>query len=69
MEAINHKPCKYFEQENSHSPAFGEKKPWAKGDSTTGHFWCKQTMTVLGPDTGPVDPDECQSGRGCFIDS
>jgi hypothetical protein len=59
-------PCKYFKQEQSHAPAFAEKKSWAKGESSTGHFWCKQTMTVLGPDTGPVDPGVCKQGRSCF---
>jgi hypothetical protein len=59
--------CKYFEQEDSHAPAFGKQKSWAKGESTTGHYWCKQTMGVLGPDTGPVQPEECRSGRKCFI--
>jgi hypothetical protein len=61
--------CKYFEQEMSHAPAFGGHKRWAKGESTTGHFWCKQTMGSLGPDTGPVNPDDCRKGRGCFLDT
>jgi hypothetical protein len=69
MEKLYQKPCKFFEQEDSHAPAFGEKKPWAMDESTTGYFWCKKTMTALGPDTGPVDPDECQQHRGCFLES
>jgi len=69
MEKLYHKPCKFFEQEDSHTPAFGEKKPWAMDESTTGYYWCKKTMTALGPDTGPVDPDECQQHRSCFLES
>ena len=61
--------CKFFEQEMSHAPAFDAHKSWAKGESSTGHFWCKKTMAVLGPDTGPVNPDECHKGRRCFLDS
>jgi hypothetical protein len=67
MQVLNHKSCKYFEQEESHAPAFGKTREWAQGESTTGHYWCKKTMTALGPDTGPVDPDQCQSGRQCFL--
>jgi len=69
MNIVKHKPCKFFEQEESHAPAFGKAREWARGESTTGHYWCKKTMTVLGPDTGPVDPDQCQSDRKCFLDS
>jgi len=69
MEKALIKACRFFEQEDSHAPAYGVHRSWAKGESSTGHYWCKKTMGVLGPDTGPVNPDVCQNGRKCFLNS
>lgn len=32
----------------------------------TSAMWCVRTMTALGPDQRPVDPEACRSGRTCF---
>jgi len=69
MEKTLKTACRFFEQEDSHAPAFGSHKSWAKGESTTGHYWCKKTMGTLGPDTGPVNPDDCHKKRACFLKS
>jgi len=32
----------------------------------SGRVWCAETMQVLGPDGGLVDPTLCRHGRACF---
>lgn len=32
----------------------------------SGHGWCARTALALGPDKEIIDPETCQSGRGCF---
>jgi hypothetical protein len=34
--------------------------------SSSGHFWCVHTQTVLGPDGKVVSDGECRSDRICF---
>ena len=29
--------------------------------------WCRKTGHQLGPDRGFVHPDDCRSGRACFV--
>ena len=31
------------------------------------HVWCSETQEVIGPDNGLVLPDECNSGRSCYL--
>jgi hypothetical protein len=31
-----------------------------------GFFWCRHTMTVLGPDGQVADEMSCRAGRGCY---
>ncbi|MHC4809330.1 MAG: hypothetical protein ACYTEV_03070 [Planctomycetota bacterium] len=34
--------------------------------SETRVFFCACTQDQFGPDRGPVDPESCHSGRGCW---
>lgn len=40
-----------------------EHKFYDKYDATA--YWCCETMTGLGPDGQPVNPDNCSSKRSC----
>ncbi len=31
----------------------------------TAAFWCLKTMSALGPDDLPADPESCRRNRGC----
>ena len=33
--------------------------------SSTAVFWCLRSMSVIGPDDGPVAPEDCRRGRSC----
>ena len=38
----------------------------AEPHSSSGHFWCVHTQTVIGPDGKVVTEEECSSSRMCF---
>ncbi|TFH00607.1 MAG: hypothetical protein E4H13_07050 [Calditrichales bacterium] len=59
--------CKYLRQEDFHLPEKENLAFWEKGEPATSHYWCVLTMSISGPDTGPVDVRECGGRRGCFL--
>jgi len=59
--------CKYFRDEYSHHLKVKHPPFKKEGKSASGYYVCIQTLTVSGPDHGPVGPESCQDGRGCFI--
>jgi hypothetical protein len=58
--------CKNFRREMSHLD-IKRVEFEAEEESSTGHFWCLKTMTVNGPDSGPVSPEDCSEKRSCFF--
>jgi hypothetical protein len=60
--------CKNFRREMSHLFTTIKKTAFkAEEESSTGHFWCLKTMTVNGPDSGPVSPEDCSDKRNCYL--
>jgi hypothetical protein len=59
--------CQHFRREDSHLPGLENQEFWQDGEPASVHYWCLKTMTVTGPDTESVNPDECHHGRGCFL--
>jgi hypothetical protein len=58
--------CKYLRDE--YSEHLQVKSPTVKNKhKSSGYYVCIQTMTVSGPDHEPVNRDDCQSGRGCYL--
>ena len=37
-----------------------------RGGSVTRAYWCAITLQVCGPDSGPVDADDCTPDRECY---
>lgn len=35
-------------------------------ETSAGCFWCRHTMTLLGPDGGVAEPAACRPGRSCY---
>ncbi len=35
-------------------------------NTSDGFCWCSHTQTCLGPDSEPVDKDDCIPARGCY---
>jgi len=35
-------------------------------NTSDGFCWCSHTQTCLGPDSEPVDKDDCILGRQCY---
>ena len=63
-----HSLCKNFRREMSHLHTTIKREEFeAEEESSTGHFWCLKTMTVNGPDSGPVSPEDCSIKRICHI--
>lgn len=59
--------CKNFRREMSHLSSAKRKEFEGEEESTTGHYWCLKTMTINGPDSGPVSPEDCSNKRSCFF--
>ena len=59
--------CKYFRDEYSHHLKIKNPPFKNEGESSSGYYLCIQTMTVSGPDSAPVSPEECQGGRKCYL--
>jgi len=60
--------CTYFRDEYSEhlkvkNPTFNKYNR----KSSSGYYVCIKTMTVSGPDHAPVQPENCQGGRGCYL--
>jgi hypothetical protein len=59
--------CKYFRDEYSHHLKIKHPPFKKEGKSASGYYVCIQTLTVSGPDHGPVSPENCHGSRNCFI--
>ena len=61
--------CKYFRNEYNHDLKIKNPPFKIDGKSASGYYLCIQTLTVSGPDHGPVNPESCSKGRGCYINN
>jgi hypothetical protein len=61
--------CKYFRDEYNHHLKINHPPFKKEGKSASGYYVCIQTLTVNGPDHGPVSPENCQGSRRCFINT
>ena len=66
MQKQDNKQCKYFRIENSHVPGKDVSQHWPNDEHSSKQFYCIQTMTQAGPDTGLVSPKNCLEQRKCF---
>ena len=58
--------CKHFRDEYSQHLTVKNPPHKKNGRSTSGYYVCIQTLTVSGPDHGPVSPENCHGSRSCF---
>lgn len=68
MATLTRKPpvCKNLRTKVSYVPA--DRSPdYLRESSPTAQYWCLRTMQSLGPDDRVVCPEECQTGRKCFV--
>ena len=61
--------CKYFRSEYNHDLRIKNPPFKMEGESSSGYYLCIKTLTVDGPDHGPVGPENCQEGRDCYLRS
>ena len=59
----------YCSKLRSKKLCFAEGPPQSEDDilDGSGRVWCQRTMMAVGPDGDLVDPEDCQSARGCFV--
>ena len=68
MQDLNN-TCKHFRSEYNHDLKIRNPSFKNAGKSSSGYYLCIQTLTVSGPDDGPVDPETCHRDRSCYTDS
>lgn len=57
--------CQYLRTKAFYIPAQRSETTLTEA-SPSAHYWCLRTMSVVGPDDTPVNPDECKTDRTCF---
>ena len=59
--------CKYLRTKISYLPAEERPTDFLRESDPSAQYWCIHTMREVGPDDRFVSPEDCQTGRDCFL--